>query len=124
LIIKDKVIISHTSEIGGVARESRNFGGPASQKVMVNRGPTLESVQKASGRTFKSTSIQEAVRRTGSRAPIKHAEANGRDAREKTASEERSDRTPDHQAGHGKDSFGPSFAGGDKGGRGRGHGKE
>ena len=123
VIIRNSVIVSHTTELGGLTRESRALGGSVSQKVMVNHGPALETVQKATGRTFAAVPIQEAVRRTATRAPIKHESTNSRGASDKREADLRPDHGSDHRDDTGKDSWGPSF-GGDKGGHsGGGHGK-
>jgi hypothetical protein len=71
LIVKDKAIISKTSVVGGVSRETRSLGGPSAQKVMVNHGPGIEMVQKASGKTFVAAPITQVVHRTPGPSPGK-----------------------------------------------------
>ncbi len=139
VIVKNSVIIKQTTEIGGVKRESRNLGGSGSQKVMVNNGPSVDMVQKASGKNFTAVPIRDAVRRSAARAETKHAVTDNRGAQNKTAADGRSNHgsnpgdapakddaksSPDRGSGSGSDS-GPSFGGRDRGDRsgGGGHGK-
>ena len=123
-IVRDKVIISHTSEIGGVARESHNLGGATAQKVMVNRGPAPETIQKASGRSFTKVSIQEAVRRTAVRSSSKRPENTLHPTHQINPKEERVDHATDRPENRDRDSAVPGFGGGDRGGHGgRGHGR-
>jgi len=64
LIFKNTVVFNKTAEIGGIKHESRDFHGSSSQRVLVNHGPSVELVEKASGRAIKSIPIREATRRT------------------------------------------------------------
>src|SRR5437016_4363108 len=68
---ENNIIFTKTAEVGGVKRESRSTG-VSSQRVMVNQGPKIEEVQRATGKTFRAVSIQEAARRTTASAAIKH----------------------------------------------------
>ena len=62
VVINNDVVFRQTSSIGGAKRESRNIGG-RSQNVVINNGPEVATVEKASGRKFSPVSIQEAVRK-------------------------------------------------------------
>lgn len=62
VIINNTRIINRTAEAGNFKRETRKFGG-VSQRVIVNQGPRLGVIQKATGKPFKSVSIREAVGR-------------------------------------------------------------
>jgi len=64
VIVKSSVVFGKTSEIGGVTRETRSFSGSGSQRVMVNKGPGAEMVQRAAGKTIRAVSIRDAVQRT------------------------------------------------------------
>jgi hypothetical protein len=99
VIVRNTVIINHTTELGGIKRESRTFGAASAQKVMVNHGPALETVQKASGRTFASVSIQEAVRRTSLRSQTAHAVTRPSSNHD----ERRADKDSDHGSEHSSD---------------------
>jgi len=123
VIVRNSVVLSHTTEMGGVTRESHVFGTAASQKVMVNHGPSLETVQKATGRTFTSVPIQEVVHRTALRAQSAHSATSSAKAHEKHDTDSWSDHGSEHHEDRGGDPFGSS-SGGDRGGRSAGpHGK-
>ena len=128
VIVKNSIVISHTTELGGIKRESRTFGANGAQKVMVNHGPAVETVQKASGRTFAAVSIQEAARRTVVHTRSEHAVTHSAPNRGETKAEYQTDHGPGRSAdksnGHDKDHFADSFDGGDRGSRPHGgHGK-
>src|SRR5262249_44386338 len=116
VIVKNSVIISHTTELGGIKRESRSLGGAGTQKVMVNHGPAVETVQKASGRTFTAVPIQEAVRSKSARTQTTHAVAGSKANQGETKTENHadhgsdfgSDHGPDHSDSHGNDHSGGS----------------
>jgi len=121
VIVRNSAIISHTTELGGVTRESRALAGAASQKVMVNHGPALESVQKATGRTFAAVPIHEAVRRTAARAEVTHEPRTVHSEQAKHGDDLWSDHGSNHHNSPGKDSWGTR---GDRGGHGDGsHGR-
>ena len=77
VVIKNNEIFTKTAEVGGVKRETRSTG-VSSQRVMVNQGPKIEEVQRATGKMFRAVSIQEAARRTTASAAIKHGGAEPR----------------------------------------------
>jgi len=107
IIVKNTTIFNKTAEIGGIKRESVNFTGTGSQKVMVNHGPGIEMVQKATGRNFTTVSIHEAVRRTAGPGQSKHAITGPRVGKDKHGDGE-SDHGSDRADAHGKDNFNSS----------------
>ncbi len=64
VIIRNKpAIIKETKLISKAERQTREING-AKRKVMINEGPGLDAVEKATGRKINSTPIREAARRT------------------------------------------------------------
>jgi hypothetical protein len=123
-IVKDRAIFKATSEIAGNQRESRSFGEGGSQKVLVNHGPSVEMVQKASGRNFTAVSVRNMARRNTGPTPTKHAVAETHGQHDKDGTPGGG---PDHNDNSGNGGFksGPDRdPGGGRGGRGGGgHGK-
>jgi hypothetical protein len=64
VIINNQTIINKTAEITKVRRENRSFEGGGSHQVVINEGPGVAVVEKASGKKFTPVSIREADRRT------------------------------------------------------------
>jgi len=64
LIVNNTTIIRNTTELTSLRRETRNLGGGGPQKVVVNEGPGLNAIEKATGKKFRPVSIQEAARQT------------------------------------------------------------
>ena len=62
LIVNSSAVFKSTTEIGGVKRESRTVGGSA-RTLLVNHGPSVESVQKASGKRLSPRPIGEVAGR-------------------------------------------------------------
>lgn len=128
VILKNATIISRTTETGGLKRESRNFAGAGSQRVMVNQGPGVEMIQKAAGKTLSAVPIREAVRRTRGPAELKHGAIGSKEKGEWPDSPGQAAPGPDRGGrddAHGRDHFAPSPDGfGPSGGsdRGRGNG--
>ena len=124
VIVKNTVVISHTTELGGIKRESRTLGGTGVQKVMINHGPEPETVQKATGRTFGAIPIQEAVRRTPFRPHTSHAVADSQASHAEKRTDNGGERGSDFASGHKSDQTdfhdhgpsGGSFGGGDRSG--------
>ncbi len=102
-IVNNSAIIKKTSVIGGIKRESHSLGGAASQKVMVNHGPSLDMVQKASGKSFTAVPIREAAHRTTVHAQNKRTAADNRGPQDKGAAANQSDHGSDHGDAPGKD---------------------
>jgi hypothetical protein len=76
VIVNNETIINRTTEIRNVRREARQLGG-RSQMVVVNEGPRVDAVEKATGHKFTAVSVQEADRRTAVSVPetVKHRTA-------------------------------------------------
>jgi len=135
LIVKNTIVINKTSLVGGVKRESRNFEG-ASRKVMVNNGPGIDMVRKASGKTFAAAPITQVSRRTPGPAPSRRggAEFASHGSR---PSPDKPDHAPARTDARGNESFRPApepsaehgsgrgspFGGGRQGGHSGGRGR-
>jgi hypothetical protein len=63
VIVNNTTIINRTRLITDVRRETRTIGG-APQRVVINEGPGVDPIQKATGRKFTPIPIHEAVRHT------------------------------------------------------------
>ena len=63
VIVNNTTIINQTTVINNVKRENRTIGGGPRQ-VVVNEGPGLEVVQKATGKQVKARPIQEVASKT------------------------------------------------------------
>ncbi|HKS38282.1 MAG TPA: DUF6600 domain-containing protein [Verrucomicrobiae bacterium] len=64
VIVNNTTIINKTTQIAQVKQETRNVGGGGPKKVMVNEGPGLATIEKASGKKARQVSIQEAAKQT------------------------------------------------------------
>ena len=64
LIVNNTTIIHKTTELGSPKRETRNLGGAGPQKVVINEGPGLNAIAKATGKKLQPISIREAARQT------------------------------------------------------------
>ena len=89
LVVNNTTIINNTTVINNVKRESRSFDGRTSQPVIVNEGPGIEVVQKATGKKFAAVKIQEVVRQTPAPVglPKKMIESPGKDKQPATSAE-------------------------------------
>jgi hypothetical protein len=67
VIVNNTTIINKTTVVGRLRQETRAIAGATPRKVMINEGPGLEPVQKATGRKISQVSIAEAAKQ--SRAP-------------------------------------------------------
>ena len=63
VIVNNTTIIKNTTEINNTRRENRQFNGK-SQAVIVNEGPSVDVVEKATGQKFTAVSVQEADQKT------------------------------------------------------------
>ena len=70
VIVNNTTIINKTTEIASVRSETRNLGGAGPQKVMVNEGPGVDTIQKATGKKIQAVPIHEAVRQTSVPAEV------------------------------------------------------
>ena len=64
VVVNNTTLIHKTTVINNIKRETRDFGGSGPQKVVVNEGPGLEVVQKATGKKVEMASIREVARQT------------------------------------------------------------
>src|ERR1043166_2436810 len=64
VIVNNTTIASRTSEAPGPRRESRAIGGSSQQNVVINQGPSLETMQKATGKKVRQASINDVVQKT------------------------------------------------------------
>ncbi len=63
VIVNNTTIINRTRVINDIRRVDRNFDG-SSRRVVVNEGPKVDVIAKATGRTFTPQPIREVVRQT------------------------------------------------------------
>ncbi|MBI3851676.1 MAG: hypothetical protein HY298_15570 [Verrucomicrobia bacterium] len=63
VVVNNTTIINKTTVINNIKHETRTVGG-GRQKVVVNEGPGLAVVQKATGKQVKTVPIQEAARQS------------------------------------------------------------
>ncbi len=119
-IINNKTVFKQTTEMGGVKREARSFGGSGSQKVMVNHGPSVDHVQRATGKTFSPVSARDLTARSTARAQTKGAVADTRGSHARNSPDRAADRGPDRGDSPGKHESKSAMDGSDHGGRGSG----
>lgn len=63
LVFNNPTIINQTKVVNRFQRETRDIGGTR-QTVVVNRGPGIEPIQRATGRTFTPKPVTEVIRET------------------------------------------------------------
>ena len=63
VIVNNQTIINRSTQITQINRETLNIGG-TQQRVVVNRGPGIDPIQKATGKRITPTPIREVVSRT------------------------------------------------------------
>jgi len=78
VIVNNTTIINKTTQITEIKRETRTIGG-RSQRVVVNEGPGVEVVQKATRKQFAAAPVQEVDRRTSVPAEVKRRGNESRD---------------------------------------------
>jgi hypothetical protein len=61
VIVNNTTIINKTTIVGGARHETRNIGGGAAQKVVVNEGPRVDEIQKVTGKKVATVPVREAV---------------------------------------------------------------
>lgn len=65
VIVSSPTLLKQTTVITGIKRDTRTLAGVSQPKrVVINQGPSLNVVQKATGRTFTPTPVQQVARRT------------------------------------------------------------
>lgn len=81
VIVNNTTIINKTKQIAQVRQETRNIEGAGPKKVMVNEGPGLATIEKASGKKARQVSIQEASKQTPVPVEVarKSSESRGKD---------------------------------------------
>jgi hypothetical protein len=87
VIVNNTTIINKTTQITEIKRETRNIGG-RSQRVVVNEGPGVEVVQKATRKQFAAVPVQEVDRRTVVPAEVKRRGNEPRDGGKSPAARE------------------------------------
>jgi hypothetical protein len=70
VIVSNTTIINNTTEIKNIRRENRQVDG-RSQTVIINEGPRVDVVEKASSQKFTTVSVQEAAHKTSVSIPEK-----------------------------------------------------
>jgi Family of unknown function (DUF6600) len=77
VIVNNPAILKNTTEITGVKHENRLSDGDKIRTVVVNEGPGVDVVEKASGKKIPVVSIQKADRQTAASIPekFKHPDA-------------------------------------------------
>jgi Family of unknown function (DUF6600) len=68
VIVNNTLVFNKTTRSSAVRRENRKFDSRA-QSVMVNEGPRLETVEKATGRKLSVMPVREANRQTSASIP-------------------------------------------------------
>jgi hypothetical protein len=71
VVVNNTTIINNTTVINNLKHETRTIAGGASQRVVVNEGPGVELVEKATGKPVKAVSIREVAGRTAVPAEVK-----------------------------------------------------
>ena len=64
VIANNTRILQQTTVINNIKRETRTISGSGQQRVVVNEGPGVDMVQRATGKRLATISIREASRRT------------------------------------------------------------
>jgi hypothetical protein len=61
VIVNNSTLISQSMTLDTIRHERRSLGATGSQEVVVNNGPAVATIQKASGRKIKAVPIGEAA---------------------------------------------------------------
>jgi len=72
LIVNNTAIINKTTQITELKRETRSFEG-ARQQVLINNGPGVSVIQKATGKELSAVPIREAVLKTSAPEGLKQS---------------------------------------------------
>jgi hypothetical protein len=70
VIINNQTVFSHTTETAAARHEDRQFDGKT-RSVVVNEGPGVDRIEKATGKNFAAVPVQEADRQTFASVPEK-----------------------------------------------------
>jgi hypothetical protein len=68
VIVNNSALINNSIALNNIRRQHRSVGGAGTQEVVINQGPNLGQIEKASGRTIKAIAIGEAARQA--RVPV------------------------------------------------------
>ena len=75
VIVNNNTLISQSITLNNIRHENRRIGASGSQEVVINHGPALDTIQKASGRQIKAIPIDEAARQA--RVPVGLSRSSG-----------------------------------------------
>ena len=64
VIINDTTVINKTTLIASPKRGTRSLGGGAPQKIVINEGPSVDVIRKATGKSMNVVSVREATSQT------------------------------------------------------------
>jgi hypothetical protein len=78
IIVNNTTIINKTAPITGIKRETRSLPGAPSQRVVINQGPGVDLVEKATGKKVSTVPIREVVRKTTVPSPNLRGNADSR----------------------------------------------
>jgi len=99
VIVNNTTIINQTTVINNVKHETRTIGGAGPRKVVVNEGPGLEVVQKATGKQVKPVPIQEAASKASVPREVSRGSGETKDkAKPSVAPSEQPKAAPDRKA--------------------------
>jgi hypothetical protein len=76
LIVNNTTIINRTRVVNNFQRETRDFGGRR-ERVVVNRGHSVDRIQKTSGTTFRATPVTQVVSQTAAPEAIRRRSDSG-----------------------------------------------
>lgn len=62
VIVNNTTILNKTTVVGSLKRETRTVQGGPAQKVVINEGPSVEEIRKATGKTVDRISVKDAAR--------------------------------------------------------------
>lgn len=90
VIVNNTTIVNNTKVISDISRESRTFDGQT-RTVMVNKGPDVATVRKATGKNLAPVSVQTAYQQTTASAPkeLRHGAGVSQNRQNSTTSGER-----------------------------------
>ena len=73
IVVSSPQIIRETRVINNIKHQEKVIGDRGARRVVVNEGPGLSVVEKATGRKFERVAIQEAARQTPVPSAVSHA---------------------------------------------------
>ena len=71
IVVNNKTVIEKTTFVTNIKRSDKTVGGGA-QKVVVNEGPGLAAMQKATSQKVRTAEIREVIRQTPHPAAVTH----------------------------------------------------